>query len=88
MERGADPDVADGVMSQGGYSAVIRTNDRFVFTIPEALKSEDAAPMLCAGLTVFSPLIRNGTGPGKTIGIVGVGGLGRKLPGGLSVGRG
>ena len=65
-------------MAQGGYSTVIRTHDRFVFAIPEALKSEDAAPMLCAGLTVYSPLVRNGTGPGKTIGIVGIGGLGRE----------
>ncbi|WWC88653.1 uncharacterized protein L201_003566 [Kwoniella dendrophila CBS 6074] len=66
----------DEVEAQGGYSTAIRTNQRFVFSIPEAIKSEDAAPMLCAGLTVFSPLIRNGTGPGKTIGIVGIGGLG------------
>ncbi|KAK6908002.1 hypothetical protein I203_102003 [Kwoniella mangroviensis CBS 8507] len=66
----------DGVESQGGYSTAIRTNQRFVFAIPDAIKSEDAAPMLCAGLTVFSPLVRNGTGPGKTVGIVGIGGLG------------
>lgn len=69
----------DGVMAQGGYSSVIRTHQDFVFAIPDALKSEDAAPMLCAGLTVFSPLKRNGTGPGKTVGIVGVGGLGREF---------
>ncbi|WVW84862.1 hypothetical protein I302_106897 [Kwoniella bestiolae CBS 10118] len=66
----------DGVEAQGGYSTAIRTHQRFVFAIPEAIKSEDAAPMLCAGLTVFSPLVRNGTGPGKTVGIVGIGGLG------------
>lgn len=70
--------IADGVLTQGGYSTVIRTNDRYVFAIPEAIKSEHAAPMLCAGLTVFSPLIRNGTGPGKIVGIVGIGGLGRE----------
>ena len=69
----------DGVISQGGYSTTIRTHDRFVFAIPEALASEDAAPMLCAGLTVYSPLVRNGTGPGKTVGIVGIGGLGREF---------
>lgn len=69
---------ADGVMAQGGYSSVIRAHDRYVFAIPEAIESEHAAPMLCAGLTVFSPLVRNGTGPGKTIGIVGIGGLGRQ----------
>ncbi|WWD18643.1 hypothetical protein CI109_103096 [Kwoniella shandongensis] len=66
----------DGVEAQGGYSTTIRTNERFVFSIPEAIKSEDAAPMLCAGLTVYSPLVRNGCGPGKTVGIVGIGGLG------------
>jgi len=66
----------DGTFAQGGYSTMIRTHDRFVFAIPDAIKSEDAAPMLCAGLTVFSPLLRNGVGPGKTVGIVGIGGLG------------
>jgi len=66
----------DGVMAQGGYSSTIRTNDRFVFAIPEALASEDAAPMLCAGLTVYSPMVRNNVGPGKTVGIIGIGGLG------------
>ncbi|GFZ45010.1 alcohol dehydrogenase (NADP+) [Saitozyma sp. JCM 24511] len=66
----------DGVLAQGGYSSSIRVHDRWVFTIPEAIKSEDAAPMLCAGLTVYSPLLRNGAGPGKTVGIVGIGGLG------------
>jgi len=64
-------------MAQGGYSTTIRTNDRFVFAIPEELASEDAAPMLCAGLTVYSPMVRNNVGPGKKIGIVGIGGLGR-----------
>jgi alcohol dehydrogenase (NADP+) len=65
-------------MAQGGYSTTIRTNDRFVFAIPEELASEDAAPMLCAGLTVYSPMVRNNVGPGKKIGIVGIGGLGRE----------
>jgi len=66
----------DGVEAQGGYSSMIRTHERWVFAIPEKISSEEAAPMLCAGLTVYSPLIRNGTGPGKTVGIVGIGGLG------------
>lgn len=44
--------------------------------IPEGLSSEDAAPMMCGGVTVYSPLKRNGCGPGKTVGVVGVGGLG------------
>jgi alcohol dehydrogenase (NADP+) len=47
-----------------------------VFPIPEALPSAVAAPMLCAGLTAYSPLKRNGCGPGKKVGIVGLGGIG------------
>lgn len=62
--------------SYGGYADYNRTNAHFVVKIPEGLASEDAAPMLCGGITVFSPLKENGCGPGKTIGIVGVGGLG------------
>ncbi|KAI1433170.1 zinc-binding dehydrogenase [Xylaria sp. CBS 124048] len=62
--------------SYGGYSKYHRTNQQFVVPIPEGLSSADAAPMLCAGVTMYSPLRRNGCGPGKTVGIVGVGGLG------------
>ncbi|KZT30366.1 NADPH-dependent alcohol dehydrogenase [Neolentinus lepideus HHB14362 ss-1] len=66
----------DGTLAQGGYSTAIRGNEQFVFAIPDKLESRDAASMLCAGLTVFSPLKRNGAGPGKKVGIVGIGGLG------------
>lgn len=62
--------------SYGGYADYNRTNGHFVFKIPDGLSSEAAAPMLCGGITVFSPLKQNGCGPGKTVGIVGVGGLG------------
>ncbi|EUC38314.1 hypothetical protein COCCADRAFT_83099 [Bipolaris zeicola 26-R-13] len=62
--------------SYGGYATHNRTNGHFVFKIPEGLDSADAAPMLCGGITVYSPLRRFGCGPGKTVGIVGVGGLG------------
>ena len=62
--------------SYGGYATHNRTNSHFVFKIPDGLSSEDAAPMLCGGVTVYSPLKHNGCGPGKTIGVVGVGGLG------------
>lgn len=62
--------------SYGGYATHNRTNGHFVMNIPEGLDSADAAPMLCGGITVFSPLRDNGCGPGKTVGIVGVGGLG------------
>jgi alcohol dehydrogenase (NADP+) len=62
--------------SFGGYANYNRTHSAFVVKIPEGIESADAAPMLCGGVTVYSPLKRNGCGPGKTVGIVGVGGLG------------
>lgn len=66
----------DGVLAQGGYSSMIRVDKQFVFAIPDELESEKVGPLFCAGATVYSPLVRNGTGPGKSVGIVGVGGLG------------
>ncbi|CAK7236042.1 hypothetical protein SBRCBS47491_009501 [Sporothrix bragantina] len=65
-----------GLISQGGYSSHIRTHEHWVFPIPESLPSESVAPMLCAGITLYSPLVRNGAGPGKKVAIVGLGGLG------------
>ncbi|KAL8827876.1 MAG: hypothetical protein Q9191_002924 [Dirinaria sp. TL-2023a] len=65
-----------GVLSQGGYSSHIRAHEYFTFPIPNAISTEEAAPMMCAGLTTYSPLLRAGTGPGKKVAIVGVGGLG------------
>ncbi len=66
----------DGSKSYGGYSDYCRAPSHFVIKIPDAIASEDAAPMLCGGLTLYSPLKKNGCGPGKKIGIVGIGGLG------------
>ncbi|CAE6469103.1 unnamed protein product [Rhizoctonia solani] len=66
----------DGTLSQGGYSTAVRANHQYVFPIPDGLALEDAASMMCAGLTMYSPLVRNGAGPGKKVGIVGLGGLG------------
>ncbi|KAK3340641.1 chaperonin 10-like protein [Neurospora tetraspora] len=65
-----------GIVSQGGYSSHVRTHEHWVFPIPSSLPSTIAAPMLCAGLTAYSPLVRNGCGPGKKVGIVGLGGIG------------
>ncbi|KAL8329735.1 hypothetical protein RB597_005150 [Gaeumannomyces tritici] len=65
-----------GIVSQGGYSSHVRTHEHWVFPIPDALSSTAAAPMLCAGLTAYSPLVRNGVGPGKKVGILGMGGIG------------
>ncbi|KAI0091857.1 GroES-like protein [Irpex rosettiformis] len=67
---------SDGVVSQGGYSTAIRAQKEFVFPIPDAIESRHAASMLCGGLTVFSPLKTNGAGPGKKVGVIGIGGLG------------
>lgn len=66
----------DGSKSYGGYANYARVPSHFVFKMPEGLSSEAAAPLLCAGATVYSPLKHFGTGPGKTVGIIGIGGLG------------
>jgi alcohol dehydrogenase (NADP+) len=65
-----------GIVSQGGYSSHVRTHEHWVFPIPEKLETNNVAPMLCAGITAYSPLVRNGCGPGKKVGIVGLGGIG------------
>ena len=66
----------DGSKTYGGYANYHRAPSHFVFKIPDEIPSADAAPMLCGGVTVFAPLIHNDCGPGKKVGIVGVGGLG------------
>jgi alcohol dehydrogenase (NADP+) len=62
--------------SYGGYADYWRGPSHFVIKIPDELSSEEVAPMLCGGITSCSPLMRNGAGPGKKVGIVGIGGLG------------
>ncbi|KAF1851896.1 GroES-like protein [Cucurbitaria berberidis CBS 394.84] len=66
----------DGTIAQGGYSSHMRAHEYFVFKIPDNLETALAAPMLCAGLTTYSPIKRLGAGPGKKVAIVGLGGLG------------
>jgi D-arabinose 1-dehydrogenase-like Zn-dependent alcohol dehydrogenase len=66
----------DGSKSFGGYAKKWRGPGAFAFKIPDGLPSEIAAPLLCGGLTVYNPLVSNGAGPGKRVGVVGVGGLG------------
>ncbi|KAI9372970.1 chaperonin 10-like protein [Aspergillus egyptiacus] len=66
----------NGGKSYGGYATYNRTPGHFVVKIPESLPSAAAAPMLCGGVTVYSPLKHYGCGPGKKVGIIGVGGLG------------
>ncbi|KAJ5162507.1 NADP-dependent alcohol dehydrogenase 7 [Penicillium capsulatum] len=67
---------ANGGKSYGGYSLYNRSPSHFVIKIPDAISSAAAAPMLCGGITTYSPLKQHGCGPGKSVGIVGVGGLG------------
>ncbi|KAJ5810597.1 8-hydroxygeraniol dehydrogenase [Penicillium pulvis] len=67
---------ADKSKSYGGFAEKWRGPAHFVFKIPDGLPSAEAAPLLCAGVTVFAPLKKYGVGPGKTVGIVGIGGLG------------
>lgn len=67
---------ADGTGTQGGYSTQIVVKDDFVVRIPDGISLEAAAPLLCAGITLYSPLRHWGAGPGKKVAIVGMGGLG------------
>ncbi|THV23619.1 NAD(P)-dependent alcohol dehydrogenase [Glycomyces paridis] len=66
----------DGTVTQGGYSTHIVVNEDFVLRVPEAIPYEAAAPLLCAGITTYSPLRHWGAGPGKQVAVVGLGGLG------------
>ncbi|MFJ4025966.1 NAD(P)-dependent alcohol dehydrogenase [Paenarthrobacter sp. NPDC089989] len=66
----------DGTITQGGYSSDVVVNEDFVVTIPEGLELDVAAPLLCAGITTYSPLRHWGAGPGKKVAVVGLGGLG------------
>lgn len=57
----------NGDMAQGGYAKYWRGSGHFVFKIPEGVASEAAAPMLCGGVTTYSPLKQNGCGPGEFV---------------------
>lgn len=82
-EQAADtynaPDVrSNDYVTQGGYASHAIAQDKFVFALPDEIASEHAGPLMCAGLTVFSPIVRN-VGydlKGKTVGVLGIGGLG------------
>ena len=60
----------------GGFARRIRLDGRFVFPLPESLEAAAAAPLLCAGVTVFAPLRRWGMAAGAQVGVIGIGGLG------------
>ncbi|MDS2171848.1 NAD(P)-dependent alcohol dehydrogenase [Nesterenkonia sp. CL21] len=66
----------DGTITQGGYSQATVVHERFVLRVPESLPIEQVAPLLCAGVTLFSPLRHWNAGPGTKVAIIGMGGLG------------
>ncbi len=66
----------DGRPTEGGYSEKIVVDEDFVLRIPEGIDLDVAAPLLCAGITLYSPLRFWGAGEGKSVAIVGMGGLG------------
>lgn len=70
------PDPHTGKMTYGGYSSHIVVDEAFVLRMPAALDLAASAPLLCAGITTYSPLREWGVGPGMRVGIVGLGGLG------------
>ncbi|MBC2657086.1 NAD(P)-dependent alcohol dehydrogenase [Pseudomonas sp. MSSRFD41] len=72
----ASPDRIDGSNTMGGYSDSIVVSEHFVVRIPESLDPASAAPILCAGITTYSPLKHYGVKAGDKVGILGMGGLG------------
>jgi uncharacterized zinc-type alcohol dehydrogenase-like protein len=70
------PDRHTNGVTYGGYSDAIVVDEHFVLKMPANLKPEAAAPLLCAGITTWTPLRRWGAGKGKRVGVVGLGGLG------------
>ncbi|TZF81000.1 NAD(P)-dependent alcohol dehydrogenase [Pedobacter sp. BS3] len=70
------PDKHLNMQTFGGYSESIVVDENFVLRIPENLDLAATAPLLCAGITTYSPLRHWNVGPGKKVGVVGIGGLG------------
>lgn len=66
----------DGTVTQGGYSTHIVVDQDFVLRIPDSIDLAVAAPLLCAGITTYSPLKHWNAAPGRTVAVVGMGGLG------------
>ncbi|MGY1636916.1 NAD(P)-dependent alcohol dehydrogenase [Geodermatophilus sp. SYSU D00742] len=66
----------DGTTTQGGYSTHVVVDAGFVLRVPHGVDPAAAAPLLCAGITTYSPLRRWGAGPGRRVAVVGLGGLG------------
>ncbi|GAA3636341.1 NAD(P)-dependent alcohol dehydrogenase [Kineosporia mesophila] len=70
------PDRVDGSPTRGGFADSVVCDERFVHRVPDGLDPAAAAPLLCAGITTYSPLRHWNIGPGSTVGVIGIGGLG------------
>jgi alcohol dehydrogenase (NADP+) len=66
----------DGESTQGGYSGAIVVDENYVLNIPDSVPLDAAAPLLCAGITLYSPLRHWNAGPGTSVAVIGLGGLG------------
>jgi uncharacterized zinc-type alcohol dehydrogenase-like protein len=66
----------DGTPTHGGYSGAIVVDENYVLRIPDSIPLDKAAPLLCAGITLYSPLRHWNAGPGKHVAVIGLGGLG------------
>ncbi|WP_114392956.1 NAD(P)-dependent alcohol dehydrogenase [Oleisolibacter albus] len=71
-----DRDRITGAPTMGGYSKHLVVREAFVLAVPEGLELSRVAPLLCAGITTYSPLRTWGVGPGSRVGVIGLGGLG------------
>jgi alcohol dehydrogenase (NADP+) len=77
VEREATEDGKEAATpTQGGYSNKIVVDENYVFSVPDNLPLDSASPLLCAGITLYSPLMHWNAGPGKKVAIMGLGGLG------------
>lgn len=69
-------DPVDGTDTKGGYSSMIVVPEHFVLHLPDSLEMAESAPLLCAGITTYSPLRNWKVGPNSKVGVIGLGGLG------------
>src|ERR1700756_790822 len=60
----------------GGFADKVRVNSKFAVPVPQVLESENVAPLMCGGITVYSPLRNHGVRPSSRVGVIGIGGLG------------
>jgi uncharacterized zinc-type alcohol dehydrogenase-like protein len=68
--------VATCVRHHGGFADRVRVNARFAIPVPDGLESENTAPLMCAGITVYNPIRTAGIFPGSRVAVIGIGGLG------------